>query len=140
MPSDERDVLAANRSFYESFNGGDLPAIEALWADEGPVVCIHPGWDALHGREEVLESFRAILSGQSAPEVECVGPSAIVRGEMGVVVCGEMVDGAYLAATNVFVKVGAAWRMVHHQAGPVARRREGRRAEGAKTVKKEMLN
>jgi len=32
-------------------------------------------------------------------------------------VCYEVLEGGFLAATNVFVREDGAWRMVHHQAG-----------------------
>jgi hypothetical protein len=34
------------------------------------------------------------------------------------------VPGARLVATNVFVREGGAWKMVHHQAGPLPPARE----------------
>jgi hypothetical protein len=37
------------------------------------------------------------------------------------VVCIEIIEGsALLAATNVYRRAGGAWRMVHHQASPIA--------------------
>ncbi|MFQ5786213.1 MAG: nuclear transport factor 2 family protein, partial [Alphaproteobacteria bacterium] len=38
-----------------------------------------------------------------------------------------------LVATNVFVREGAAWKMVHHQAGPTAQTGPGE-AEDASDV------
>ncbi len=127
MPSDETLaldalVLAANQSFYDAFANGDLPAIEALWARRAPVACIHPGWDALHGRAEVMASWRSILSGGSGPPVRCSRPTASVIGDSAYVVCGETIDGAELVATNLFVREDGTWKLVHHQAGPVHRR------------------
>jgi ketosteroid isomerase-like protein len=121
MPPADVDVLAANQSFYDAFARGDLAAIDHLWARRAPVACVHPGWEALHGRDEVLASFRAILGG-GTPKVACTRPSAYVLGESAYVVCGESVAGAELVATNLFVREDDAWRMVFHQAGPVHRR------------------
>jgi ketosteroid isomerase-like protein len=125
MPAAEVDVLAANQSFYEAFARGDLAAIDDLWARRAPVACVHPGWDALHGRDEVMASFRSILD-SGAPSVECTRPSAYVLGESAYVVCGETVSGSELVATNLFVREDDAWRLVFHQAGPVHRRVERR--------------
>jgi hypothetical protein len=122
--SADTEVLAANQSFYDAFERGDFGAIEALWARRAPVACIHPGWDVLLGRDEVIASFRAILRGGSGPGVRCVRPSACVLGESAFVVCGEALDGDELIATNYFVREDGAWKMVHHQAGPVRRRAE----------------
>jgi len=124
MSSAEAEVLAANRSFYEAFARGDLMVIEALWAQHVPVACIHPGWAALHGRDQVLASFRSILGGGSGAGVRCTRPSASVLGEIAYVVCGETIQGAELVATNLFVLEGGEWKLVHHQAGPVHRRAE----------------
>ena len=123
MPSDDRDILAANQAFYDAFTRADLATIEELWAERSPVACIHPGWDALHGREDVLESFRAILGSGGAPRVTCVDPSAMLLGEAAFVVCHEAIDDTHLVATNVFVREDGRWKLVHHQSGPMSARR-----------------
>jgi ketosteroid isomerase-like protein len=114
----ELEVLDANSAFYAAFTGRDLEAMDAVWARGAPVACIHPGWEALRGREEVMESWRAILSG-NAPAVRCTRASAHVLGGAAFVVCHERLPGGRLVATNVFVREDGAWRMVHHQAGPL---------------------
>ena len=64
MPPSERSplppsaqVLAANEAFYEAFRQRDMAAMEALWAQHAPVTCIHPGWEALVGRADVLSKI-----------------------------------------------------------------------------------
>ncbi len=119
MSPDELDVLDANTRFYAAFAARDLAAMEALWAREAPVACVHPGWDALRGREEVMSSWRAILSG-NPPRVACTAASAHVAGGAAFVVCQERLPGGpRLVATNFFVREGGAWRLCHHQAGPL---------------------
>ncbi|MFT3768773.1 MAG: nuclear transport factor 2 family protein [Minicystis sp.] len=125
MSNAEAEVLAANQAFYDAFARGDVEAIDVLWARRAPVACVHPGWDALHGRDEVMASFRSILD-NGAPSVRCTRPSAYVLGESAYVVCGEAVAGLELVATNLFVREDDAWRLVFHQAGPVHRRVERR--------------
>ena len=50
--SDELDVLGVHEALYVGCSRRDLGALERLWvAAEGPLVCIHPGWDAIRGRE-----------------------------------------------------------------------------------------
>ncbi len=96
--------------------------MDSLWAADAPVVCIHPGWPALDDRGSVMASWRAILGdlpGGEAPEVACADPQAMQRGEMGVVVCKELVGPHKLLATNVFVREDGQWRLVHHHAAPV---------------------
>ena len=41
-------------------------------------------------------------------------------GEMGIVCCLESMSGHGFIATNLFVRSGKLWRMVHHHAGPIA--------------------
>jgi len=119
MSRDEIEVLEVNSRFYAAFAGRDGAALEGLWAQAVPVTCVHPGWDALRGREEVVRSFRAILAGDP-PAIRCSAASAQVLGEAAVVVCHEHVPGAgRLVATNVFIREGGAWRLCHHQAGPL---------------------
>ena len=120
MPSDDVLVLSANQAFYDAFSRGDLAGIEALWARRAPVACIHPGWDALHGRDEVMASWRAILHGAGAPAISCSNAVAVVLGDSAYVLCREAVRGGRLVATNLFVREGDRWKIVHHQAGPVA--------------------
>jgi len=114
------EVLEANQAFYRAFAARDVPAMEALWAERAPVACIHPGWDVLDGREEVLRSFRAILESPAAPEVSCTMAQAHLLGEVAFVTCHELVQGARLVATNTFLREDGAWRMVHHQASQLA--------------------
>ncbi len=119
MSPDEIEILDANSAFYAAFTARDLPALEALWARHAPVACVHPGWNALRGRKEVMASWRAILSGD-APAVRCTAATAHVAGDAGFVVCQERIPGGpTLVATNVFVREGGAWRICHHHAGPL---------------------
>lgn len=139
--ADEAEVLAANQAFYDAFTRRDLPALDALWAKHTEVACIHPGWDALFGREEVMESWHAILRGPSPPTIACRGASARVVGDAGVVVCTEVIGGAELIATNLFVREGGRWRLAHHQSGPVsARRPESKKGPPKPPPKPGMLN
>jgi predicted nuclease with RNAse H fold len=118
--SGEFEVLDANSAFYRAFSRRDLAAMDALWATGAPVACVHPGWDALRGREDVMESWHAILNGSEPPEIDCSHAFAQVLGQAALVICREHVAGGQLVATNVFVREGGAWKMVHHQASPLA--------------------
>jgi ketosteroid isomerase-like protein len=120
MSPAELEVLEANAAFYRAFAARDLPTMTALWAERLPVACIHPGWDALSGRAEVLESFARILGSDGSPDVRCTLAEAHVLGEVALVTCHEVLEGGRLAATNVFAREDGLWRMVHHQASPMA--------------------
>ena len=93
-----------------------------IWADDDGVSCIHPGWPALVGRQVVLEFYRNILRNPDRERLEHRDEKAIMSGDEGRVVCVEIVSGAgvALAATNWFRRVDSEWRMVHHQASPIA--------------------
>jgi hypothetical protein len=70
------------------------------------------------------------LQHQPGIELSSQEPNVQLFGDTAIVYCYEAASGepAHLAATNVFVREGAAWRMVHHHAGPLAEPRAPRRA------------
>jgi ketosteroid isomerase-like protein len=123
----ESEVLASNEAFYDAFNSRDIDAMERLWAKLAPVVCLHPGSTALHGRSQVIRSWHSILSSDGAPRVAVEGPRVVMLGETAMVLCYERVTdpdtgtGAVLAATNVFVREGGEWRLVHHHSSAIGR-------------------
>ena len=119
--SEQDAVLFANEAFYLAITKRDTEAMTHIWA-EGPVACLHPGWAAVVGRAEVLDSWKRILSHDAAPKITCRVSRVLLHGEVAVVVCYEDIDGELLVATNIFRREGRQWRMVHHQAGPTAAR------------------
>ena len=113
-------ILAANRAFYDAFARRDVAAMDELWARQAPCACVHPGWGALLGREQIMASWAAILTGDP-PSLRCVDPVVRLLGErVAFVVCAELVPGGRLIATNTFVLEDGAWKMVHHHASAVA--------------------
>lgn len=114
----EKDVLRANDAFYAAFRSRDMAAMDAIWSETDTVAVIHPGWRAIAGREQVMTSWRMILEGGASPDIRSREPKAYVYGDAAFIICYEEIDGGFLIATNVFVREGEAWRMVHHQAGP----------------------
>lgn len=126
MSSDqERAVRAANRAFYEAFDRHDFTAMEALWARDSEVWCVHPGWDLLKGRPAVLRAWRLIFQGPRPPRVRVDEGAVCVQGKLALVVCHESLRGSdgseagTLVATNAFVcEDDGAWRLVHHHASP----------------------
>jgi len=117
--SDEDAILAVNADYYRAFSTGDFAAMSRIWAEDG-VSCIHPGWPALIGRDDILESYRNILHNPNRVRIAHQDASVIVAGDDGRVVCVEVVEGAALAVTNWYRRVGGTWRMIHHQASPIA--------------------
>jgi len=118
MTSDEAEVLAANRAFYRAFARRDMAAMEAIWATRPGTSCIHPGRGAISRRDAVMQSWAAILANPNAPAIVAHAEVAHVLGEVAYVTCHEVIEDTFLAATNVFVREGGAWKLVHHHAGP----------------------
>ncbi len=116
--SDEITVLFVTEAFYAAFAGRSMEAMADMWAEDAPVTCVHPGWKALFGRAEVLESWAAILANPDSPSVEFHAARATLHGAIGIVICIEQVEDTFLAATNIFIREKGDWKMIHHQSGP----------------------
>lgn len=114
------DVVAANRAFYRAFGRRDWAAIDRLWSRARPVACIHPGWDALTDRAAVMRSWRQIVESPAAPNIVCRNETPFVLGDIAFVVCHEVLAEGVLAATNIFAREDGGWKLVHHQASPLA--------------------
>ena len=127
--TDSDAVLAANLEFYRAFATRDVAAMDALWARQAPVACLHPGWAALKDRDAIMQSWEGILSNPSAPRIACFDEQVFLYGDVALVLCEEELEGGTLAASNLFVREDNEWRIAHHQAGQiVGRHPEGRRA------------
>lgn len=120
----DKSLLAANQRFYDAFTSADIEAMDSLWAREAPVTCIHPGWTPLVSRAEIMKSWQAILTGPVPKEIIFSAPEAFPGENMGYVICNQTIGDAELIATNVFVRdASGEWKMIHHHAGPIVRRR-----------------
>ena len=115
-------VLFANEAFYQAFAMGDFLTMDSLWSTQHPLICIHPGHAPLLKREEIMESWKAILEQGGTQGITCLEPQASVYGSTALVVCYETLGGNHLIATNGFVEEEGNWLMVHHQAGPTVGR------------------
>lgn len=117
----ERAVLDANARFYDAFAARDFEAMNAAWSSDATIVCVHPGWPPIRGREPVLESFKAIFRSDEGPTPSCENPTVKVLGDAAFVVCRERLGPGVLVATNVFHHVDGEWRLAHHHASALAR-------------------
>jgi ketosteroid isomerase-like protein len=112
-------IQAANEAYYKAFRTGDDALMGRIW-DEGDVSVIHPGWPAITGRKQVLESYRRIMSNPMQDAVVAEDIEITIMDQLARVICTERVGEAGLIATNLFRKTGDLWRMIHHQASPLA--------------------
>jgi ketosteroid isomerase-like protein len=119
IQTDTDAVLNANLDFYRAFNERSIKAMEALWATTAPILCVHPGWTAIAGRDPVLQSWRAILANPDAPRVMVHDDRAFLYGDVAIVQCEEELDTGHLVATNMFICEKGDWKMIHHQASPL---------------------
>ena len=118
--SDTDSLLFANEAFYRAFADKDMDAMADLWSRDQPVSCVHPGWGPLFDRSEVISSWAAILGAPEAPDIRCVSPTVQLYGDLGAVICFEKLQGGTLVATNIFVRQGSLWKMIHHQGAPTS--------------------
>ena len=126
--SDEAAVLEANVGFYRAFESLSADAMAAVWAEEEPVRCVHPGWPLLSGRENVLQSWARIFDNAAMMQFNVTDAEASVEGDWAWVVCterltsvqGDQVAEGRIQTTNLFRKHEGRWLMVHHHGSPVA--------------------
>ena len=113
----------ATAAFYQAFLERDLAAMDRLWAQHLPVLCIHPGAAPLATREQILASWQDILTSPRAPVLEHRIEDILHFGDLTLVTCYEWSRAqpdAALVATNGFALEDGAYRMVLHHAGPVS--------------------
>ena len=116
--SEEKSVLSANLVFYQAFALRNMQAMENIWAKEARPTCIHPGWAPLVGRNQVIKSWRTILGDGGIASIKCSNARAFIYGEYAYVICQEHLETNVLSATNIYLKEGDTWKIIHHQASP----------------------
>ncbi len=123
----KEEVHRANSWFYQAFEKLDLTAMERVWAIEEPIQCIHPGWDVLQGWDDIRDSWVAIFQNTEYIEFSVSDIHIEIEGEVAWVTCQENITQAIdhktlqnkTISTNVFVKRGPYWKMVHHHGAAV---------------------
>lgn len=124
------DVEAANLAMYQAFESADVDRMARVWDDVEPdaVVCVHPGWPMLRGREHVLRSWSAVMAGTDYIQFFLTDVRISVLGDTAVVTCTENVltevtesgqgDSA-VVATNVLLRRPDGWRVQVRHGSPV---------------------
>lgn len=119
MTREAADAIAAlrvNTAFYTAMASGDLTEMDAVWARDEPVLCIHPGGAPLQGRVAVMASWNEIFERGGPPIVHSQDSVSLIRG-IAFVNCLEHIGDTTLSASNILVWESSAWRMVQHTAG-----------------------
>jgi uncharacterized protein (TIGR02246 family) len=122
-------VEAANAAMYEAFETADVDRMAQIWddVDGAAVVCVHPGWPMLRGRDHVLRSWSAVMAGTEYIQFFLTDVQVSVLGDTAVVTCTENVltevsetgQNAQVVATNVLVRRPDGWRVQVHHGSPV---------------------
>ena len=64
-----------------------------------------------------MESWEKILGSGQNTEIVCKLPRVKIMGNMGFIICYEVIRDDYLVATNIFLRENKRWSLIHHQAG-----------------------
>jgi len=123
-------LLEANAAFYHAFEALDMKAMAALWEESDRVFCVHPGWQALHGREAVISSWRNIMINTGRIRFTLTNLRAHIDGLVGTVTLYENIQSiaggqrhtASTIATNLFSfdEEQGLWLLFHHHASLAA--------------------
>lgn len=120
-------VREANQRFYRAFESLEIAPMEDAWARGEEIKCVHPGWAMIKGWDNVMESWRRIFDNASMMRFTVTDVDIRVEGDWAWVSCAEVLmsvnDGkvveARVQATNVFMRQGDRWLLLHHHASPV---------------------
>lgn len=125
--SPEEALRAANTNFYAALESLDLAQMEAVWAHDDDVSCVHAGSELLLGWDEVRERWARIFANAKRVRVALSCVWLRLEGNAGWVVCTERVTTAFsdgfddtrVQATNIFVRHEEGWLLVARHASPL---------------------
>jgi len=94
-----------------------------VWQHGDDAVCIHPGWPILRGWALIEESWRRIFDGPGRNQFILTNEVVTSVGDVAWVTVDENLVDRFatgtIAATNVFVRGSAGWKLVLHHGSPV---------------------
>lgn len=125
---DREAVIAANEAFYRSLEALDIRAMRKIWAQRTDDICVHPGWEVLHGWHEIEASWTAIFANTGYMRFQASDVSVEVLGDVGRVTCVENIYSVIgseaihsrVASTNLFLREGERWKLFLHHGSPIA--------------------
>ena len=128
-------VRSANAAFYAAFESRDLDAMAEVWEHSARIAVTHPGWPTLHGWARVAGSWDSIFHSTAFIQfvltderVEVVDGVAWVTLDENILQANTSreggndvaeLQGARIAAVNMFVFDGERWRMVLHHGASI---------------------
>merc|ERR1719410_138585 len=99
----EAGALCANNEFYAAFRACDADRMANLWLNSDRSRCLHPGWPAIEGHDEIVSSWEAILSSRGQMDIQCQEPIVQIRGNLACLICLECLDNVTkIVAVNKF--------------------------------------
>jgi len=128
MEPDVIEILEANAAFYRAFESMDFETMASIWNKDESDICIHPGWEILHGWDEVRESWRAIFASATYIRFDLTEVEVARIGDVARVTCVENLytvnegatSHARVAATNLWLLTPGGWRLSLHHGSPMA--------------------
>lgn len=140
VEADRERLLELNEDFYGAFEAADLDRMDAIWARDAlaaSVVCVHPGWPTLRGRDEVMRSWAMIMANTTYIQFVLTDVEVEVGSDFAVLTCveniltaaddeaedggdaGAQFAGAKGVATNLFRRTPEGWRLWVRHGSPV---------------------
>ena len=116
----DKRFTAGLRGFYAAYRFADIDAMESLWSTRRSVATIESSGNEVFGREAVMAFWHRQLTHGTPPDIRPRDPTVIGLDNVALVFCVEDRDDSQTLATNVFVKRGRNWQIVHHQSGPLS--------------------
>ena len=125
-PAEIEAVKAANQRFYEAFGALDIQRMDEVWADSEIAMCVHPGWQALVGWDNIRASWAGIFDNTTLMHFNVQYLNVVVHGDAAWVTCIEHISSVLqgrasnfgILSTNIFIRAGDDWRMIAHHASP----------------------
>lgn len=125
----KEEIMQVNNAFYRAFEKKDMEAMATIWSQGTGSVCIHPGWNILHGWNAIRDSWEKIFKNTNYIEINTEIISLEVRDEIAYMILienimqvatGKRIE-AKSSATNIFEYMGGKWYLVSHHGSPILR-------------------
>lgn len=121
------EVTRINEAFYQAFEKLDITAMDAIWAHQEYVTCVHPGWSIRVGWPAVRDSWVVIFNNTFSMQFELTELQVQVAADIAWVICTENITSrvdettqhSRVVATNLYERIDGTWKMIHHHGSPL---------------------